>query len=283
MEIFNLLEEEWDAAIILDACRYDSFRSVYKEYLEGGELEKRIGATCTTHWLRSVFEEGAYRDIVYVSGNPWVNSLTAWDGFKPGEKFKEIRDVWEEAWDEQLETVPPSPVTDAAMEARREHPNDRLIIHYLQPHYPYLSNTIPGEIKMYFDGVDGRDRESKNYILSSLSRHVNQSFEKILGRSSFWKLREYFGIKMKSVEEYLWRTYSVQELRDLYEKNLRRVLSEVKKLLDNLEGQLVVTSDHGEAFGEQGDFFHPCGTKNPAVRQIPYWRSTDRGDDRCES
>ena len=30
----NLVEESWNYLIILDACRYDFFKKVYKKYLE---------------------------------------------------------------------------------------------------------------------------------------------------------------------------------------------------------------------------------------------------------
>jgi hypothetical protein len=42
-----------------------------------------------------------------------------------------------------------------------------------------------------------------------------------------------------------------------YEKNLRIVLECVQELLDYLQGKIVVTADHGELLGENGQFFHP--------------------------
>jgi len=270
MEIFNLLEENWGTAVILDACRYDMFKSTYPEYIEGGRLERRTGATCTTHWLRSVFRENN-NDLIYVSGNPWINSVTGWDGFNPSEKFEEIWDVWDWAWDEERETVPPKYVTKAALRARKEHPDKRIIAHYLQPHYPYLDGTVPEKVRMYFEGVNGRSNGS-GHITSSLGKFVDRSLERWLGRSRHWGLREFLKVDTNRVEEYLWRKYSADQLKSLYEKNLRRVLSEVSKLLDRSEERVIITSDHGEAFGEKGDFFHPYGTKNPVVRHVPYWR-----------
>ncbi len=33
----DIIEEDWDNLIILDACRYDFFERVYKDYLAGGQ------------------------------------------------------------------------------------------------------------------------------------------------------------------------------------------------------------------------------------------------------
>lgn len=267
MEMLQLAEKEWDVAIILDACRYDSFKKYYKDYLENGELEKEIGGHCTTHWLKNVFEE-SYPNITYVSGNPWVNSMTPWNGFDPSEKFGKIIDVWEDGWDEDKETIPPEEVTKAGLKTSKNLEEKRLIIHYLQPHYPYLPLNIPKKVKMHFNGINGNE----NSTLHKFSNFLGERLERIFGRETYWNIREALNRKSAHIEEYLWRNNSEGELKELYEKNLVKVLKEVKTLTDQLEGKIVVTSDHGEAFGENGEFFHPYGTENKAVRDIPYWK-----------
>lgn len=270
VKVSDFLAREWEVAIILDACRYDSFKSLHLDYLGKGRLEKCIGGSCTPHWLRSVFPH-EYPNIVYVSGNPWINSSTPWNGFDPRGKFKEIYDVWDWAWDEKLKTVPPSEVSKAALKARKRHPEKRLVVHYLQPHYPYLGIRLPEEVKMDFEGVDGRG-DSKGPFLK-LYKLLGRELEKLLGSPRVWSFRDRLKAKPNHIEEYLWRTYTPEQLRSLYEDNLRRVLHEVQKLLDHLRGKIVVTSDHGEAFGEYGEFFHPIGTTNPVVRQVPCWKN----------
>ncbi|KXB07236.1 hypothetical protein AKJ52_00715, partial [candidate division MSBL1 archaeon SCGC-AAA382C18] len=70
----NLIKEkEWDCLIILDACRFDFFREVYKNYLDG-ELYKVISeGSQTSEWVRKTFRK-EYFEAVYVSANPYVNS-----------------------------------------------------------------------------------------------------------------------------------------------------------------------------------------------------------------
>lgn len=271
MEVYDFLAKGWDVAIVLDACRYDSFEAIYQEYLDGGSLEMCIGASCTTHWLQSVFPN-EYPNIVYVSAVPWVNSTTPWNGFDPRGKFGNIWDVWDWGWDEQLGTVPPRRVTKAALKAREKYPHKRLIIHYLQPHYPYRAIKVPEGVEMHFDGIDGRDGRSES-LPSRLSRSVNLKLEKLFGRPRFWRLRKSMGFNVIHIEEYMWGNYTPEQIKYFYEDNLHWVLKEVKKLLERLDGKFVVTADHGEAFGEQGEFFHPLGTTNPAVRQVPCWKS----------
>ena len=89
----GLMEEEWDVAIILDACRYDTFKEVYRKYLPKGKLEKRIGANETLDWLKKNFND--YHDVVYISGHPGINSFgIPWGGFNARDKFHKVIDVW---------------------------------------------------------------------------------------------------------------------------------------------------------------------------------------------
>ncbi|MHA1832385.1 MAG: hypothetical protein ACTSV7_00200 [Candidatus Baldrarchaeia archaeon] len=46
-EIVNVMEEDRDFLIILDACRFDYFSEVYGDFFDG-KLEKIISAGCST-------------------------------------------------------------------------------------------------------------------------------------------------------------------------------------------------------------------------------------------
>jgi len=62
--------KSWKYLIILDACRYDYFKRLYKRYL-GGWLKKVISpASETREWLMKIFRGKIYLDIVYISANP---------------------------------------------------------------------------------------------------------------------------------------------------------------------------------------------------------------------
>jgi hypothetical protein len=55
-----------------------------------------------------------------------------------------------------------------------------------------------------------------------------------------------------------------------YRANLRLALAAVAGSLDVLPPRVVVTADHGEAFGECGIFGHPPGLLLPELIEVPY-------------
>jgi hypothetical protein len=68
------------------------------------------------------------------------------------------------------------------------------------------------------------------------------------------------------------------EVWDTYIENLRFVLDNVGVLLNNLDAdRVVITADHGEAFGEYGFYEHPIACPLPAVRRVP-WAETQAVD-----
>ncbi|MEF8826793.1 MAG: hypothetical protein V5A27_10735, partial [Halapricum sp.] len=57
---------------------------------------------------------------------------------------------------------------------------------------------------------------------------------------------------------------------ELYEENLRIALESVAELTEELDGKVVVTADHGEAFGEQGIWEHHIETHIPPLVEVPW-------------
>jgi hypothetical protein len=67
---------------------------------------------------------------------------------------------------------------------------------------------------------------------------------------------------------------------EAYLDELRYVLDDVELLLENYDAnRVVITADHGEAFGEYGIFGHPIGSLHPKVRTVP-WAVTSATDTR---
>lgn len=249
-----LMDERWDVAIILDACRFDAFEKLYGEFLKGGRLEKRPGFSETVAWLKNTFTADRYPDIVYVSACPYINSMgVKKEFFNAKEKFAKVYDVWNWGWDKKLKTVLPQEVTAAAIQARVDYPHKRLIVHYMQPHLPYRKAPPP-------QTKSGRLRHfiGRHEMLRLLAIKLLKMVGKYPPKN--WTI------------EYYKNNFTVEQLKELYEDNLRWVLNEVKKLLRHLNGQIVITADHGEAFGERGEFFHSTvPTSNPVVREVPFW------------
>lgn len=63
---------------------------------------------------------------------------------------------------------------------------------------------------------------------------------------------------------------SLEEVRRGYEDNLRLVLDWSSRLTAEREGTVVITSDHGELFGEYGLLWHPHKVYVPELFTVPW-------------
>ena len=129
-EATNVLDKDWDNLIILDACRHDMFEEVI------GESESIYSAgSNSANWRNNTFGSGNYPEIVYVSANPHISSVRAEEyGFS----FHEIKDVWDYGWDDEADVVLPETMVEETIKAAEEHPDKKIISHFMQPHAPYL-------------------------------------------------------------------------------------------------------------------------------------------------
>jgi arylsulfatase A-like enzyme len=74
------------------------------------------------------------------------------------------------------------------------------------------------------------------------------------------------------------REISRQQAWDAYISNLEYVLEDISILLDNLDSQsVVITSDHGNSFGEWNVYGHPPGCPIEVVRSVP-WIEVEASD-----
>ena len=78
------------------------------------------------------------QEVVYVTANPIVN-------LHFGGKFYRIYSTLDYGWDEKLCTVLPENVLKDALFARADNPGKKMIVHFLQPHCPFLGGEIPTE------------------------------------------------------------------------------------------------------------------------------------------
>jgi len=206
-----VMDEDWDNLIILDACRYDTFKEV--DWIKG-VLEKKISrGSHTWMFLRENFSGKYFAETIYVSSNPFILEVK--------ECFYKTVYI---APDEELErygTVLPQTVYEEAKRINNLYPNKRLIIHFLQPHDPFI-----GETRF--------DKRKNPFYMFAMGR-VTKDF-----------------------------------LMKAYKDNLKEVLVYVEKLLEELKGKTVITSDHGESFGGKVKFFpvRIYGHSGPRIREL---------------
>jgi len=225
----KVMEEDWDNLIILDACRYDLFEEVNSI---DGELTSVIsGDSSTSGFLKHNFGDEYFADTVYVSANPQVQR------HEVGRRFHDCIRLWETEWDNKLNTVPPENVTNAAIKVQQKYPNKRLIIHYIQPHYPFigeLGQTIE-QGSITGDGVVKKDRSI----------------------GSIWDQLEAGDVEKNLVLK-------------AYKENLEIAFPEVERLIDNLTGKSIVTSDHGNELGKYNIYGHPGGVFLDSLVRVPW-------------
>ena len=229
-------DEQWDNLIILDACRYDTFKELNKI---AGKLESRISrGSATAEFLIENFRKHPkkknFEDVVYVASNPFVNLLL------PG-RFHKVYSVWDYGWDENLRTIPPEPVVTTALEARELYPDKRLIIHFMQPHFPPLVGRPQGDTGQALKRLSGfaRDGVNPDKVLNLKRGYPPQVFATTTD-----------GLCARGV-------ITKEETLSLYRQNLSIVLSHVDDMLKQLPGVSVVTGDHGNLFGERLGVLYP--------------------------
>jgi hypothetical protein len=228
----NVYERPWDVLIVLDACRVDLLRSVAPdfEFVDTVESVRSVGSS-SSEWLENTFEgEPECDQTVMVTGNTWT------DRYLGADSFAALDEVWKYAWDEELGTVPADAVTNRAISMARSHDPKRLIVHYMQPHHPFVPDPIAGDDGMVRSGTHS---SSSNPWIAL--RRGDMSREQV------------------------WRAY---------EANLRYALDSVARLIENVDGRAVLTADHGNLFGEWGLYGHPMHTPVPTLLEVPWAETT---------
>lgn len=236
----DFIEADWDTLIILDSCRYDVFE---QQHDLPGELDFKISrGGATREFLRGNFRNRELLDTVYLTAIPQYHRLQD----ELDACLHEVRDLWRDKWDTNLQTVPPEAVTTAAKNAVREFPHKRLIVHYAQPHGPYIGET------------------GRSLVLGPQIPTNDLTF--------FEGLRRNLAIERLSDEQH-WRAYR---------ENLDIVLPYVEELFDVLDGKTVVTADHGQMLGERAApipikcYDHHGGTYVDPLVKVP-WLVYEKG------
>ena len=254
----NIFELDWDIAIILDTCRIDVLQQIKEEYDFINEVNQMssVGAA-TPEWVCNTFSKDYVEKISetgYIAGNGFSEKIlnketspekleaaafapTKWTVVSP-EDFDLIDFVWR-ADEDSISTGKTGEyysmadtVTDHAIAHWREREFEQMIVHYIEPHQPYLHTSLA---------------EGKNNL----------------------------GDIESSPFEYLRSGGEREKVWEMYKTELRAGLDAVETLIKNVEAERVLmTADHGEAFGEWNGYSHRSGSIHPHVRRVPVvWMS----------
>lgn len=169
----NMFDENWDLLIILDSCRPDALRAVASEYDFVNNVSEYWSAGGDSwEWMANTFDH-RYLDIIqntaYITSNPnsktvlenqleknhkddnvvreKVKRLRKYGDFNliPVDEFGKYVSLYKHGIDQGHGMYPsPRMVTDHGILNDRKYDFDRIILHYMPPHWPFIA-TIPGD------------------------------------------------------------------------------------------------------------------------------------------
>lgn len=244
----DFTDADWDNLLILDACRFDMFEEACD--IDGELTTKTSVGASTPEFLKNTFRGESFPEIVYVTANPQVNLRL------DTSIFHDVINVWETDWNEELGTVEPEYVTQAALEAQERYPNKRLVVHYMQPHYPFIGEKTKDRI----DEHAGFELSKRLADDEGADRDVDTIWDQL---------------KNGEVEE--------SAVWEAYRENLRLVLDDIVASLDEFRGKSVITADHGNLVGESVTplnlelYGHPTGIHAEDLVTVP-WLTVENGE-----
>lgn len=224
---------EWATLVILDACRFDFFKKCNK--FKGRLLRAESPAPHTWTWLQKTFPDKY--PWLYFSAHMWIGDKIRygkpWNGVN---HFKKVLPIWEVAFNDKLGTVHPDAVGEYVKEYFAVNPPEKCIIHYVQPHGPWIGPP------------------HKWVVPWTKELHARYDV-----------MADYVADKEKPPEKFM---------RQIYKSNLRFVLKSIEKYREYFPGKIVITADHGEMLGEKGLYLHKHGFPEWAdklLREVPWF------------
>lgn len=251
----NIYDRDWDVLLVLDTCRVDAIIEVADEYdfIEDIDSITSVGST-SFEWMDHTFTTDHLSEIqktAYLSQNGFTDMVPGggYTGqvpipFGPSEyptvereDFGYLEELWRAEFDEDSEY---SLNSDAVTRTHPRYATERAI-----------------ELS--------RDRSPDRLVVHYMYPHDPYPTAPLA-------LQPRFDDALKN------GTASREQVWDAYLDNLRIVLDQVANLLENIDAEKVVlTADHGEAFGEWNFYRHPVACPLPCVRKVP-WIETSATD-----
>ncbi|PSQ02543.1 hypothetical protein BRC95_10500 [Halobacteriales archaeon QS_5_68_33] len=255
-------ERDWDVLVILDACRVDLMDEVACDhrdeypFLEPYSRHTSLGSN-SGEWLESNFtdefaEEKA--ETAMVTGNPHTGT------YLDAEDFLLLDEVWRYGWEDEDELFEPRYITDRAVSVKRNLDPDRLVVHYMQPHHPFLPQFDGFESELHQKWLNQwRDirigrvsreekwqgyRENLRYVLdyvevllSSISADsvvISSDHGEAIGE---WGIYGHYGIPLRVLREVPWIETTATDTGE-YEPTFEQERTEVQEAKRDVEEQL---------------------------------------------
>lgn len=132
-EVESIKDRQWDNLIILDACRHDLYEEV------NGPTDYRITPVSQTpDFVETNFGDDETEDLIYISANPFLSERKFKELTGTERSFTATYETFNTDWDDKEGVVLPESVVKDALSAEKLFPDKRKIIHFMQPHVPFL-------------------------------------------------------------------------------------------------------------------------------------------------
>lgn len=240
----TVFDREWDILVIYDACRLDLFCEASSEYewlprsdtITDDAVDSVAGSS--QEWMERTTArtpDTSLANTAYITGNPFSAQV-----FGNNHPWGLLDEQWRQVWDDEIGTIRPEPLIKRGIEAARNGEYDHVIIHLMQPHAPFINYPdIHAGFRPKEWGSPEAARDSDDQAFSDVWHRIKR------GELDY---------------NHVWRAYA---------DNLRIALDATEPLLNNADGKVALTADHGNALGERGLWGHP-DVPAKSIREVPW-------------
>lgn len=238
----NIYDAEWDICIILDSTRVDMMAAVAPSAWRSDVAWSR--GSVTTEWLSNTFTQEyapEIRDTVFVTANPHSKTVFTDRNWLTNEHAAKL----------------PFPSNPAVT------PKDFAAYHEVWQTHATEHDSVPPDV-MRHATVEAHQNGHSRVVSHWLQPH--EPFiapDATITGGSIYNKNVWDGLNTDRLDPAeVWQSYMA---------NLDYAITEVKKLLATVDATVLITSDHGNAFGEWGFYGHPFGWPQTEVRKVPWY------------
>lgn len=238
----NIYSTDWDICIILDSTRVDMMAELAPPEWRSG-VEWSLGSV-TTEWLSNTFTPSYAREIgktALVTANPHSQTV-----------FEERE--WLTNYDSANISFPVNPAVK---------PDDFAAYHEVWRTHANKHDSVPPDVmrKATIEAYENGGSKVVSHWLQPHEPFIAPDASMVGG--SIYNKNVWDGLNLGELNpEDVWQSYMA---------NLEYAIGEVKKLLNMVDATVLITSDHGNAFGEWGIYGHPFAWPQPEVRKVPWY------------
>ena len=261
----NIYEQDWDVLVLLDTCRVDAMREVADEYdyIEDVDEIWSVGST-SKEWVEQTFTKNYAADIAdtaYITGNPFSNTLL---DERDRMEYGSTHGTWIEKteWVSQL-------IKDSVVDGES--------LGHLEPLWGVTGPDAPFQKSQHPKALTEHTiQASRKTNFERIVSHYMQPHSPYFSSSTEYnELAEYEKHPFRALKQ--GGSEASEKVWNAYLDNLRYALDSIEVLIENVDGKVVLTADHGELLGDHRMYYHMPGNPHPKLKKVP-WVEVEAAD-----